>query len=241
MAIDSGGGGGGGSGSGAKKQKVDEHDRCEAAGSDAIRAVRISVLPDELRLHILTHLPLKDAIHTGALARGWRDLWKRRWAHRASVEVHLRSRDDLRRELDALAREPQPRRRLDRFSLNVGISTLKASEFRRFLDYAAECGVEDLHVETTRKSLVAGELNFHLPLSSPLLARLALRRINISSMYYKDAQPFHALEVIRLYPTQYPLRWGLTKSWRCAQASSLLTCAAAIVTSRDAGPSCIGT
>ncbi|XP_066383358.1 F-box protein At2g39490-like [Miscanthus floridulus] len=201
MAIDSGGGSGGE----AKKQKVDEHDRCEAAGSDAIRADRISVLPDELRLHILTHLPLKDAIHTGALARGWRDLWKRRWAHRASVEVHLRSRDDLRRELEALAREPRPRRRLERFSLIVDIWNLKSSELRRFLDYAAECGVEDLDVET-RKITAADKLNFHLPaVSSPSLACLSLRRISVSSMYYKGARAFQALEVIRLVSVSF--RW----------------------------------
>jgi hypothetical protein len=173
-------------------------DRCEAEGSDAIPLDRISALPDELRLRVLTHLPLKDAIRTGALARGWRDLWRGRWAHRASLEVHLRSRNDPRRELDALAREPRPRRRLERFSLNVGISTLKASEFRRFLDYAAECGVEDLHVETTRKSLVAGELNFHLPLLSLALACLSLCHISVSSMFHKGARSFHALEVIRL-------------------------------------------
>ncbi|XP_066377298.1 FBD-associated F-box protein At5g38590-like [Miscanthus floridulus] len=201
MAIDSGGGSGGG----AKKQKVDEHDRCEAAGSDAIREDRISALPDELRLHILTHLPLKDAIHTGALARGWRDLWKRRWAHRASVEVHLRSRDDLRRELEALAREPRPRRRLERFSLIVDIWNLKSSELRRFLDYAAECGVEDLDVET-RKITAADKLNFHLPaVSSPSLACLSLRRISVSSMYYKGARAFQALEVIRLVSVSF--RW----------------------------------
>jgi hypothetical protein len=155
---------------------------------------RVSVLPEFL----LTHLSLKEAIRTGVLARGWRDLWKSRWTHRSSVEVHLSSRDAPRRELDALEREPRPRRLLDRFSLVVDICKLRSTEMRRFLDYAAECRVEDLHVET-RKSTVADKLNFHLPPSSPLLARLSLLRINISSLFYKDAQPLHALEVIRLH------------------------------------------
>ncbi|OQU76919.1 putative FBD-associated F-box protein At1g61330 isoform X1 [Sorghum bicolor] len=192
MAIDSGGGG-------AKRQRVDEQgDRCEMVGSDAVPMDRISALPDELRQRILTHLPLKDAIRTGALAHGWRDLWKGRWAHRASLEVHLRSRDDPRRELDALEHEPRPRRRLDRFSLIVDICKLKSSELRRFLDYASECGVEDLHVET-RKITAADKLSFHLPLSSPSLACLSLRRISVSSMYYKGARSFQALQVIRLH------------------------------------------
>ncbi|CAD6338595.1 unnamed protein product [Miscanthus lutarioriparius] len=141
MAIGTDGGAGVCSGGGEKRKRVDElGDRCEAVD-------RISALPNELRQHILTHLPLKDAIRMGALARGWRDLWKDRWAYPASVEVQLRSRDALLRELDALAREPGPRRRLDRFSLVVETSKLKSSELRRFTEYAAECRVEDLHIE----------------------------------------------------------------------------------------------
>ncbi|WVZ78816.1 hypothetical protein U9M48_026466 [Paspalum notatum var. saurae] len=186
MATDVDGGGGGGGGGGAKRQRVDEQED------------RISELPDELRQRILTFLPLKDAIRTGAVARGWRDQWRSRWAHRGSVEVHLKSRDAPRRELDALEREPRPRRRLDRFSLVVDTCKLKPSELRRFTDYATECRVEDLHVEM-RKSTLAAKLNFHMPLSSPLLARLSLRRISISGMYFKGAQPFRALEVIRLH------------------------------------------
>ncbi|XP_066371701.1 F-box protein At4g09920-like [Miscanthus floridulus] len=192
MAIDSGSGGG------AKRQRVDELDgRCEAVGSDAILVDRISALPYELRLRVLTHLPLKGAIRTGVLARGWRDLWRGRWAHRASLEVHIRSRDAKQRELDTLAREPRPRRRLERFSLIVEISSFKGSELRRFLDYTAEGGVEDLHVETRRTTL-ADTLKFHLPLSCPALACLSLSCISVSSMYYKGARPFLALAVIRL-------------------------------------------
>ncbi|CAN6193407.1 unnamed protein product [Urochloa humidicola] len=188
MAIDSGGGG-------AKKPRVDEQgDRSEAVAADADR---ISALPDELRQRILTRLSFKDAIRTGALARGWRDLWRSRWEHRASVEVHLRSGDAPRMELDALEREPRPRRRLDRFSLVAETSRLNSSEFYRFIAYAAECRVEDLHVEL-RKTTLARKLTFRLPLCSPLLASLSLRRIRISNKRYNGIQPFRALEVIRL-------------------------------------------
>ncbi|CAL5049773.1 unnamed protein product [Urochloa decumbens] len=193
MAIDAAASGG------EKKQRVDgQGDPSESVGVDAIPADPISALPDELRQRILTHLPLKDAISTGAVARGWCGLWRCRWAHRGSVELHLRSRDAPRIELDALECEPRPRRRLDRFSLVVDTCKLKSSELRRFVEYAAECRIEDLHVEV-RKTTAADKLNFHLPLASPLLARLSLRRISISNMYYKGAQPFHALEVILLH------------------------------------------
>jgi len=127
MAIDSGGGGVCSCG-GAKRQRVDEQgDRCEVVGSDVVLMDRISALPDELWQCILTHLTLKDAICTGALARGWRNLWKGRWANHASLEVHLCSRDAQQRELDALEHEPRPRRRLDRFSLIVDICKLRHS------------------------------------------------------------------------------------------------------------------
>nr|CAB3471221.1 unnamed protein product [Digitaria exilis] len=179
MAINSCGGGG------AKRQRGDER---------GVSADRISALPDELRQRILTGLPFKDAIRTGVLARGWRNLWKSRWPHRASVEVHLGSRDDPQGELDAL---PRPCRRLDRFSLVVDTTKFKSTELRGFTDYAAECRVEDLHVDLQKSTLKI--LNLHLPLSSPLLARLSLRGIGVtSSMYYLNAQPFRALEVIRL-------------------------------------------
>lgn len=198
MAIGPDDGGSSSAGSGAKKQRVDEQgDGCKAMDADLISEDRISGLSDDLRLRILTQLALKEAIRTGALARGWRDLWRSRWVDRGSVEVRLRSRDDLGSKLHALEQEPTPRRRIDRFSLIVETSWLKSSELRRFIRYTAECRIEDLHVEAQKRG--SNKLNFHLPLSSPTLARLSLHCVSISNMYYKGAQPFRALEVIRLY------------------------------------------
>ncbi|PWZ16421.1 F-box/LRR-repeat protein [Zea mays] len=190
-------------GSGAKKQRADEQgDGCEAVGADAdpIPLDHSSMLPNDLRYLILTHLPLKYAIRTGALSREWHGLWKRRWSHRdpAEGEVHLRRGAGSRRELHKFEQQRRPLPPMDRFSLVVETG-LRSSELRRFMRYAADRRVQDLHVET-RKSIKKNEnLNFHLPLSSPALVRLSLRRINISNMYYRGAQPFRALEVIQLY------------------------------------------
>ncbi|KAJ1690913.1 hypothetical protein LUZ63_015068 [Rhynchospora breviuscula] len=38
-------------------------------------ADRFSSLPFEIKIHILTHLRIKDAVRTSTLARSWRDLW----------------------------------------------------------------------------------------------------------------------------------------------------------------------
>jgi hypothetical protein len=140
------------------------------------------------------------------LACGWCDLWRSRW-DRNSIEVCLRSSDDPQRELGALEQEPTPRLRMDRFSLVAETSWLKSSELRRFIRYAADCRIEDLHVETRKSSKT--KLNFHLPLSSRTLVCLSLRRIIISNMYYKGARPFHALEAVRLYSVS--IKVGFTK------------------------------
>ncbi|KAL6873703.1 hypothetical protein ACP4OV_013785 [Aristida adscensionis] len=187
MSTDSGGGGGGE----AKRQRA--HRQAEGE----VPVDRISALPDELRQQIVTLLPFVDAVRSGALARGWRVLWKSCWPRHPSVDIRLDGGGGApERELAALEREPRPRRRLHRFSLVVESRTRKfrSSHLQRFLDYAAECRVEDLRVEMSQHC----KLKFHLPHSSPLLARLSLYGLGISSINYKGAQPFHALEVIEL-------------------------------------------
>ncbi|CAN6215875.1 unnamed protein product [Urochloa humidicola] len=190
--------GGGGAAARAKRRRVDEQGgqgKEVAAWTEAAPAGHISALPDDLRRRILIHLPLKDAIRTGALAQGWRDLWKSRWADPTSCrDIRLLHGDNPRKVLGSL--ESVPCRRLDRFSFVSDNRKLRQPHLKRFLAYATGCCVEDLHVELSGWH---ERLTFHIPLSSPLLAHLSLRNVDICHMYYKGARPFNFLESIQLH------------------------------------------
>ncbi|CAN6200728.1 unnamed protein product [Urochloa humidicola] len=221
MALESEGGGGAAAAR-AKRQRVDEqagHRKDVAPGSEETPAGHISALPDDLRRRILTHLPLKDAIRTGALAQGWRDLWKSRWADPTSCrDIHLLPGDKPRKVLESL--ESVPRRRLDRFSFVSDYEKLRQPYLKRFLAYAAGCRVEDLRVDLSR---CHWRLTFHLPLSSPLLAHLSLRSVDMCHMYYKGARPFYALESIHLHSVSCSVKFSKEALPRDLSGLSVLT------------------
>ncbi|WVZ78863.1 hypothetical protein U9M48_026510, partial [Paspalum notatum var. saurae] len=189
-----------GGGDRAKIPRLDKQgDQVEAvgAGADAVPEDRLSQLPEDLlKDHILTRLPLKDAIRTGVLARVWRQLWKTRWGPEGSCSVEVRgSRDAL--QLKRRERMARPWNRIDRFSLVAETTALTAKELRSFVEYTAKCSVADLHVESRKRSEM---LSFPVTKSSLDLERLSLRNFRISNMHYSDNHTkFRALGVIQLH------------------------------------------
>ncbi|KQK18523.1 hypothetical protein BRADI_1g43060v3 [Brachypodium distachyon] len=142
---------------------------------------RISEMVDDLKLKILTHLPLKDAIRMVVLSKEWSRVWKLRLnqdvggahIHHDLVPRIYPSSEQL---LELLQRRRG--RRLQSFSLVV-----KTSE---------------LHVEL-RNTSARNRITFHFPMRSRNLARLSLRGINLSQRHYMSPQNISKLEVIRLY------------------------------------------
>ncbi|CAM0909515.1 unnamed protein product [Alopecurus aequalis] len=176
---------------GTKTQREDEDGEEGQPGAED----RISALPEELRLHVLGLLPLKPAIRTGALSTQWRELWTRRWPAPSSLDFFLAACDSPHPFLETLERRGL--RRLDRFALAFGIGELEAEHFRRCLDYAAACAVEDLRVHFAGQTFPSFVFQFRLPLDDPHLTRLSLRGITVGNSLHPCT--FSALEVIHLH------------------------------------------
>ncbi|KAM3193427.1 hypothetical protein ACQJBY_070189 [Aegilops geniculata] len=179
---------------GTKRRRKEE---VVEAGAEAAED-RISELPEALRLHVLCLLPLKSAIRTGALSTRWRSLWTHRWPAPSSIDFHLCTHESPHPLLETLER--RGRRRLQRFALSFHIGKLKAEHFRRCLDYAAACGVEDLHVHVANRVFNIF-FDYRLPPGDPHLARLSLRAVTVElpGSFSAHSHPFSALEVIHLH------------------------------------------
>jgi hypothetical protein len=170
--------------------KTRQEDEEGAAGAED----RLSALPEALRLQVLCLLPLKSAIRTGVLSTQWEALWTRRWPAPSSLDVRFAAYESSQPITEALERRGL--RRLDRFALSFGIGELGEEDFRRCVDYAAACAVEDLRVHYVDPTFPSFDFQFRLQPDDPHLTRLSLRGITICNPLRTCAFP--ALEVIQL-------------------------------------------
>ncbi|CAN6215881.1 unnamed protein product [Urochloa humidicola] len=168
----------------------------------------ISALPEDLRLRILSLLPLNSAIRTGALSSPWRALWARRWPAppAPSLDLHHRPTDDPDQLLKSLER--RGRRHLDRFAITFHFGDYRSpkphrylddQDIHRCLDYAVACDVEDLHIDIADHWLSIGS-SLSFPLGFSHLVRLSLLRVgSVSFNYSLGSGAFPALEIIHLH------------------------------------------
>lgn len=180
-----------------------DHEKRRRAGGG--EEDRISELPEALRLQILSLLPLKSAIRTGAVSSRWRNLWAQRWPEPSSLCLCLPPGASAAARAEPLAIiDRRGRRRMDCFSLSFHSGQLTQADVKRCVDYAAACEVEVLQLRLdggsgrgsrggTRRP---GMLTVHFPVGSPLLARLSLRGLNLTAAANAMVK---ALEVIRLH------------------------------------------
>ena len=205
--------------SSSKKRRADEEGE-EIDAAATAEEDRISALPEDLRLRILALLPLKSAIRTGALSTRWRALWERRWPAPSSLDLLLRPGDDTEEPL--LSLERRGLRRLDRFSLTIERSRSPAEPRvrapQRFIDYAAACGVEDLHVDVANHFMsLISTLNF--PRGCSHLARLFVRHLaGVSFGFPLCFDAFPALEVVHLHLVRVDINKLL---WACPRLKTL--------------------
>ncbi|KAM0869303.1 hypothetical protein ACQ4PT_040774 [Festuca glaucescens] len=178
---------------GTKTRQEDEEWEEEQPGAEAAED-RISALPEALRLQVLCLLPLKSAIRTGVLSTQWEALWTLRWPAPSSLDFRFAAYESSQPITETLERRGL--RRLDRFALSFGIGELEEEDFRRCLDYAAACAVEDLRVHHANPAFPNFAFQFRLQLDDPHLTRLSLRGITICTPLRSCAFP--ALEVIQL-------------------------------------------
>lgn len=112
---------------------------------------RISLLPDILRLHILSLLPRRCAIRTGVLSKEWKDLWKHRFSMVISLDFSEQRSGGL--EPDELATQIRSIFlkyhcwRIDSFHLSLFMLDHLRELVTSWIKHAVSRGVEDINLD----------------------------------------------------------------------------------------------
>ncbi|PKA53551.1 Putative FBD-associated F-box protein [Apostasia shenzhenica] len=186
---------------------------------------RLTELPDVLRLRILSLLPLKFAIRTGALSSRWRDFWRYRWPQPSIIDItappSLSQSQVVSAVEDFFSRRGRGRGRIDVLQIIFSPSPRHVSDLKRWLDYAAACSVSDLHLDLSppnhfsdssrrRRARAAAAaspiLNFNC--ESPTLTRLSLRGFHLTSPppSFKKLANLEILNLCEVYLSYASLR-----------------------------------
>lgn len=117
----------------------------------------ISDLPEAIRYHILTFLPRKYAIRTGALSSKWRDVWKTRFPHLSNLIFGRATQND--KEQKQLAQEIQEymdlhgNKKIETFTLYFYPGRSHEKMTAGWLEQAARNGVEEFHLDFSQAGM----------------------------------------------------------------------------------------
>ncbi|KAE8809170.1 putative FBD-associated F-box protein [Hordeum vulgare] len=114
------------------------------------------------------------------------------------------------------------RRRVDVFSLAFHVGQLAQPDLKRCLDYAAACSVEDLQLRLD--GAVGGRdarggqrrlrgLAVHFPVGSPLLARLSVRGLHLTTVGAANLRSLIVVDCSRTTELRVPVARRLRSFW----------------------------